>query len=167
MSRQQAARGTSTSEPTVESGTVSAGGLSRGAGWGVVATLAMTAVMALGVATNTSPIPKPVPVALVGQSVGPLPRPALMGRALCAHLGYGTLAGALLAAATGRVTLIRGLAFGVALWLVMGLGWLPYLGWGWFGLAKGAPVAGATLMLHLICGATLDWLMECRQPRPA
>lgn len=132
------------------------------AGWGATATVVMAAVMFAGLATGVSPIPKPIPAALVGHTIGGLPQPAVIGLALAAHLSYGALAGGLAASVWDRVTLAGGLAVGAGLWVVMGLVWLPYLGWGWFGLARSPAIAVATLGLHLIYGATFGWLMARR-----
>lgn len=131
-----------------------------GAGWGAVATLVMSAVMIAGVASGVSPMPKPIPVALVGHTIGPLPMPAAMALGLIAHLSYGAIAGAVLAGLFNRVTVWTGLGYGVLLWVLMGLIWLPYLGWGLFGTANEPRIAVATLLLHLVYGATLGLLLQ-------
>lgn len=134
--------------------------LTVGAGWGAVATLAMSAVMLAAVATGISPMPKPIPAALVAHTLGPLPKPALMTLAALAHLGYGATAGAILAAVLRRVTVGKALGYGAGLWALMGLIWLPYLTWGLFGAAITLKIAVATLLLHLIYGATLGLLLD-------
>lgn len=133
--------------------------LLAGAGWGVLATVVMGAVMLAGVATGVSPMPKPVPAALVAHTLGISPGPALVVLATAAHLAYGAAAGAALAGVVRRVTVWHGLGFAVALWAVMGLVWLPYLGWGPFGTAQTPKIAVATLVLHLVYGLTLGWLL--------
>lgn len=149
--------------------------LGVGAAWGAVATLVMSAVMLAGTATGVSPMPKPVPVALVGHTLEGIPRPAVVILAVIAHLAYGATAGALLAGLVGRVGLWVGLGYATALWVVMGLVWLPYLGWGLFGTAQKPQIAVATLLLHVLYGATLGLLLDrkprlatgARQPAPA
>ena len=42
----------------------------QGFGWGVVATIAMSVVMILGMVTGAAPMPKPIPVAIVGKVMG-------------------------------------------------------------------------------------------------
>lgn len=140
--------------------------LGLGAAWGTVATLVMSAVMLAGTATGVSPMPKPVPVALVGHTLGGIPQPAVLVLAVLAHLTYGATAGALLAGLVGRVTVWVGVGYAVALWVVMGLVWLPYLGWGLFGTAQTPQIAVATLVLHLLYGLTLGLLLD-RTPRRA
>lgn len=134
--------------------------LGVGAGWGSVATLVMSVVMLAGTASGVSPMPKPVPAALVGHTLGGIPQPAVLVLAVLAHLTYGAIAGALLAGVVGRVTVWVGVGYGVALWAVMGLVWLPYLGWGLFGTAQKPQIAVATLALHLIYGLTLGLLLD-------
>lgn len=138
-----------------------------GFGWGVVATIAMSALMIVGMLTGMSPMPKPVPAAIVGRLTGGgLPQPATMALAVILHLGYGGFWGGALAGVCRRVTVWRGVALGVALWLIMQVVVLPFLGWGLFGSAQTPKIAVATLVLHLVYGATYGWLMD-RQPAGA
>lgn len=74
------------------------------------------------------------------------------------HLGYGAFWGGVLAALTRRITIVRGLALGVALWLIMQVVVLPFLGWGLFGAAQKPKIALATLVLHLMYGGVLGAL---------
>lgn len=136
----------------------------KGFGWGVVATVAMSVLMILGVVTGVAPMPRPIPAAIVGKLTGgALPQPAHMGLAIILHLGYGGFWGGVLAAATRPVTIAKGLGLGVFLWLVMQVAVLPYLGWGLFGTAQTPMIAVATLVLHLVYGVTLGGLMDRRQ----
>lgn len=137
-----------------------AGRLTAAAGWGVVATLAMSVLMLLSVVSGLAPMPEPIPLALVKETVGVLPQPALMAVAAAAHLAYGALAAVVLAALAKRVSLPVGLGYGVVLWAVMGLVWLPYLGWGLFGTGITPIVVAATLVLHLVYGGTLGLLLD-------
>lgn len=133
----------------------------RGFGWGVVATVVMSLPMIAGALAGFLPMPQPIPVALVASFVGDLlPRPALMAAGAASHLVYGGLAGAALALLARPVTVWKGLGWGVLLWALMGFVWLPYLGWGPFGLEIGPPVAVATLVLHAVYGLTLGWLVD-------
>lgn len=130
----------------------------RGLGWGVVATLAMSALMLVGVASGASPMPKPIPAAIVGKILGSeTARPLLLATAVLAHLAYGGFWGGVLASVTRPVTVGKGIGLGVALWLLMQLVVLPFLGWGLFGAALTPTIAGATLVLHLVYGAVLGW----------
>lgn len=133
--------------------------LVAGFGWGVVGTLAMSVLMLTGVAMGISPMPKPIPLAVVGQVLGPgTPQLLLMALAIIAHLTYGGFWGAVLAALTRPVTVWKGLGMGVAVWFLMQILVLPFIGWGFFGLAVTPMIAAATLMLHLVYGGTTGWL---------
>lgn len=145
-----------TTETTTEGGR-----FAKGLGWGVVATLAMSALMLAATAGGMSPMPKPIPAAIMGKILGAeTARPVLMAAAIVAHLGYGAFWGGVLAASTRRVTVWKGLGLGVALWILMQLVVLPFLGWGAFGTAVTPKIAGATLVLHLVFGATLGWGLD-------
>ena len=129
-------------------------------GWGVLATVVMSIPMIIATATGIAPIPKPIPAALVGLVFGPgLPKPAHLLLAVISHLAYGGIWALILAAVTRRVTIWKGLGLGVFLWLLMQIAVLPALGWGVFGIAITPKIAVATLVLHLIYGATLGGLM--------
>lgn len=133
----------------------------RGFGWGVVATIAMSVLMIVGMLTGIAPMPKPIPAAIVGQLTGgSLPQSATMALAVVLHLGYGGFWGGVVAAGTRRVTVWRGVGLGVGLWLIMQVAVLPFLGWGLFGTAQTPKIAIATLVLHLVYGATYGWLMD-------
>jgi len=129
-------------------------------GWGALATVAMSIPMIIATATGISPMPKPIPVALVGHVFGPdLPKPVHMLLAVISHLAYGGAWALILAAITKRITIWKALGLGVFLWLLMQVIVLPMLGWGVFGAAVTPKIAVATLVLHLIYGATLGGLM--------
>lgn len=135
-----------------------------GFGWGVVATLAMSALMVLGVATGLSPMPSPVPAAIVSKIFGGgLPQPLILLLAAGGHLIFGGLGGAALASITSRVTVWKALGLGIVLWLFMEIAVLPFLGWGPFGLEITPRIAVATLVLHLVYGLTLGLLMDRKQ----
>lgn len=135
--------------------------LAVGFGWGVVATIVMSVPMIAATVSGLSPMPKPIPAAIVGKILGPdSPKPLLMILTIISHLGYGGFWGAVLAGVAPRVTIGKGIGLGVALWLLMDLVVLPFLGWGVFGTAVTPKIALATLILHLIYGATLGWLVD-------
>ena len=76
------------------------------------------------------------------------------------HLGYGMLAGALFACFARPMTLAKGIGYGMFLWFIMQVIWLPWIGWSDFGLAH-SPHGGFafyTLLLHLVYGAALGQL---------
>lgn len=144
---------------TVSSG-VTQQRLQTGFGYGVVATIAMSILMLLAVVSRLSPMPQPIPKAVVAQLFGSgIPTPLLMGLAIGLHLGYGGLFGALLASIARPVTIGRGATLGISLWLLMQVTFLPFLGWGLFGTAITPRIAVATLVLHPVYGGILGWAL--------
>lgn len=136
-----------------------------GFGWGLVATVLMSIPMIAGALTGLLPMPRPIPAAIVGELLGGgLARPVHLGLAAGSHLLYGGVAGGLLAVLTRPVTVAKGVGWGVLLWALMGVAWLPFLGWGMFGTEISPRVTVATLVLHLIYGVSLGWFMD-RQVR--
>ena len=132
--------------------------LKKGIKWGLLATLSMTVIMLIGMITKISPMPAPIPVALVKMAFGELPKPALMGIGMLAHFIYGGVAGLVFTLVIkNKVNIWKGLGWGIFLWLGMQLIFLPLLGWGIFGSAISPKIAVATLMLHLVYGSTLGW----------
>ena len=139
----------------------------KGFGWGVVATIAMSVLMIAGLLTGMSPMPKPIPLAIMGKVLGMgTPKPMLMLLGAASHLAYGGFWGGVVASLTSPVTVKKGLSLGIALWLGMQIVVLPFLGWGVFGLGVTPAIAVATLVLHLVYGATYGGLMD-RHARPA
>jgi hypothetical protein len=127
-------------------------------GWGVLATIGMSVIMIIGKVTGMAPMPKPIPLAIVTQILGEgTLKPLLMGLAIIFHLGYGGFWGAFLFSVTDSVTIMKGFVLGVALWLIMQLVVLPFLGWGVFGMDITPKIAIATLVLHLLYGGILGW----------
>ena len=125
--------------------------------WGLLGTLAMTVVMLLAMVTKVSPMPAPIPVALVKWAFGALPQPALMLIGMIAHFLYGGIAGLVFSLIFRKANLWKGFVWGILLWLGMQLIFLPLLGWGAFGSAITPKIAVATLVLHLIYGGTIGW----------
>ncbi len=121
----------------------------------------MSLFMLVATVTGVSPMPEPIPKAVVGTLFGSgLPKPVLLVLVVGLHLGYGGLFGAVLARIAHPVTIWKGLGLGVVLWAVMQVTFLPFLGWGVFGLATTPQIAVATLVLHLIYGGILGWTLD-------
>lgn len=134
--------------------------------WGVAATVVMSIPMLIATATGVSPLPEPIPPALSKKLLGAETKgPLVMLVAVVSHLGYGGVWAGLLAHQVRPVTVWRGLALGVGLWLLMQVVVLPILGWGLFGTVVTPAIAVGTLVLHLIYGATVGVGMD-RSPVP-
>ena len=83
--------------------------------------------------------------------------------ALVAHFGFGTIAGSLYAPLVGRVGLppmVRGIIFGLLLWVVSYMGWLPAIQL--FGPATRDSSGRIGLMVaaHAVWGAALGFLLD-------
>lgn len=129
-----------------------------GAGFeaGAVGTLAMSVPMMLATLAGKSPMPRPIPNAIVRRVLGEDAPTALVGVAtVVAHFGYGGTWGGVLAATSRRVSVKRGIGLGVTLWSVLGAVLMPRLGWGFFGRDVSKKVAPATLFLHVVYGAVV------------
>lgn len=128
--------------------------------YGLLGTLTMSIIMLIGMASGMSPIPEPIPLAIAKGLLGSIAKPLLMVFAIITHFGYGAVNGAILGYLfKEKCSIWYGIGWGVFLWLIMELVVLPLLGWGVFGLAITPAIAVATLILHLIYGATLGWGM--------
>ena len=119
----------------------------------------MSTLMVVGLVTGAAPMPRPIPEAIVSLVIDDVATPIRMLAAVSAHLLYGGVFGALLAGTVQQVSVWKGLALGVALWVVMGVVPLPLIGWGMFGTAITPKIAVATLVLHLIYGGVLGWTL--------
>ena len=129
----------------------------------MLATVGMSIPMIVGTATGTAPMPEPIPKAVVTSVVGKgLPIPLIMVLAAGSHLAYGGIWAALLTQVTDRVTIWKGLALGLFLWLVMQVAFFPFIGWGLFGMGITPKIAVATLVLHMIYGGLVGWLVDRR-----
>ncbi|GII25033.1 DUF1440 domain-containing protein [Planosporangium mesophilum] len=79
-----------------------------------------------------------------------------------AHLGFGVGAGALYAAAVPRSTIPRGVAFGLAVWGVSYLGWIPAIGILPPAHRDEPRRAWTMLTAHVIYGAVLGQILADR-----
>lgn len=127
---------------------------------GLAATAAMTLLMAVGVFRHGPVAFRPFPVEFALRlfpSWAPLP---LALATTLAHFAYGAAAAALFSFLARPMTSGRGLAFGVSLWMLMQIMYVPALfGWMEFGLGRGEPWSALfTLLLHVVYGTVLGVL---------
>lgn len=134
--------------------------IKKGFLYGLLATLGMTIIMLIGTASEISPMPAPIPVAVVHKILGNLPKPVLMILGMISHFLYGGIAAALFVKLVKNKNL---LGWGILLWLIMQFIFLPFLGWGIFGSSVTPKIAAATLILHLIYGGILGWGLSRKQ----
>lgn len=130
----------------------------RGFGWGIVATIAMSALMLAATATGLSPLPEPVPKALAATLLGGVGPPLLIVAAVGLHFTIGGVGGA--SAAYLERSRRAGLGVALGLWVLMQLAVFPLVGWGVFGIAVSPKLAVATLVLHLVYGLALGTALQ-------
>jgi hypothetical protein len=131
----------------------------NGLWWGVVGTFGMSILMMTGTLTGMSPMPKPIPLAIINKTLGEdKPKPLRMGLALLSHFAYGGFWGIVFAYVVEDPSIWKGLILGTALWLIMQVVVLPFLDWGMFGKKVTMKIAMATLILHLVYGGIVGWM---------
>jgi hypothetical protein len=130
------------------------GGLTAGFVATVVLSLLMTGKSALGLMPGLNPIGdlNHVASSFVGME---LPSPF----GWVAHFFIGTVAWgiayALLEPYLPGPAVIKGVVFGIFVWLAMMIVFMPLAGHGIFGAALGLAAVGATLVMHLVYGGVL------------
>lgn len=87
----------------------------------------MSVLMVTGIVTGLAPMPRPIPEAIVSLVIGGAPKPIRMVTAVTAHLLYGGVSGAVLAGAVRPVSVWKALGFGVLLWAVLDVVFLPLI----------------------------------------
>lgn len=132
----------------------------KGFAWGLVATGVMTVLMFIARVTGISPMPRPVPMAVLAAWGVFLPAWLVLAGGFAVHFVYGGFWAGYVTLLFKRITVWHGLALGVVLWIVMGWIFLPFIGWGGFGLAVSPNILWATLILHLVYGLTYGVLMD-------
>jgi len=132
----------------------------RAAMYGLAATAVMTLPMALGLFRHGPVAFRPFPVVIMSAMLphlGPLPLALVT---TLAHFAYGALAAMAFSYLARPMSVGRGLAFALALWIVMQVMFVPaFYNHIEFGLGRGEPwTAMFTLVLHLVYGGALGWL---------
>jgi hypothetical protein len=126
--------------------------------WGLLATLAMSVFMAIGIALVPGVTRSPLPFLIIGhlfphEGMGWTAAASIVG-----HLGYGTLVAIPFVYLARPMTLGKGIGYAMLLWFTMQVIFIPWLGWGDFGLIRSPWLALYTMIMHLPYGVTLGWL---------
>jgi hypothetical protein len=132
----------------------------RAAVLGLAATAVMTVLMAVGLFRHGPVAFRPFPVEFTSRVLPGWGAVPLAIVTTLAHFAYGAAAGALFSFLARPMSVGRGVAFGVALWMVMQICFVPaFLGWMEFGLGRGEPWSALfALLLHVVYGGALGWL---------
>ena len=140
-----------------------------GAGWGLVATGIMSAVMLLSWWTGMATMPEPIPLSLAARFMAVLLHfktvtPTVVVLATIVHFGYGALWSGLLAASTPRVTWWKGMLVGLGLWVIMLVFLLPIAGADVFKVATAGAMWISSLLVHLVYGISVGVLAGRHEP---
>jgi hypothetical protein len=133
-------------------------------GIGIVVSVLTAAFMAVGLKTGVSPLPKPLGLAFA-ETILQRPLPLPVG--LLFHTVWATAFSVLYVMLfRDAFTLLRALALGAVLWLLVLLFFFPFVGWGFFGLAVGPKMIVGAAVPHLLFAVFLwglcRWLFERR-----
>lgn len=132
----------------------------RAALFGLVATAIMTLLMAVGLFRHGPVAFRPFPVIIMAGIFPHLtPLPLAIVTTL-AHFAYGAAAGAAFSFLARPMSVGRGLAFALGLWIIMQVMFVPaFYNHIEFGLGRGEPwTALYSLLLHAVYGGVLGWL---------
>jgi hypothetical protein len=128
---------------------------------GVAATLAMSGLLVAAKALGA--LPKQPPVLIVEKVLPNLPEAVAQPLSWAAHLGYGAVGGAVLPVLLRRVTPVRGLAYGLLIYLGSYEGWVPVAGVLPPAHADDRRRVVTMLAAHVVYGAVLGRLLARRR----
>lgn len=120
---------------------------------GIVVALSLSTLLLVAQQVHASPLPMPLAVAFVVRLVGKgaIAPTVLLPVGLALHVAYVTAATvAWVVVFRRRLGPLSAFAAAVVLWLLAGLVFLPFVGWGLFGLGLGASAALFAAGVHLV-----------------
>jgi hypothetical protein len=137
----------------------------KAGGVGVATAVILSAVMITAMKVGVSPMPKPLAVAFAGTLLNakvPLPVGLLF------HVAWVTLwSVAYVVVFRDRLTLARALGLGLALWVLVLVGFFPFVGWGFVGFAVSLKLIVAALASHMLFALVLwalsQWAFSTRR----
>jgi len=126
--------------------------------YGLAGTAIMSVFMMLFTLIGFAPLPEPFPFMVIKAMFYPIDSVFLLVTiTILAHFAYGSFWSAVFVSLYPKGRLAAGIGWGVFLWVVMNIVWLPYIGMNYSATLK-PQVAILTLFFHLIYGATLGYL---------
>jgi hypothetical protein len=125
----------------------------KAVGVGIVTAIVLSAIMVTGLKTGVSPMPKPLALAFASTLLNAkLPLPV----GLLFHVAWVTLWSVIYVALfRDRLTFVRALGLGLALWVLVLAVFFPYVGWGFLGLGVSPMLIAAALVSHLLFAVVL------------
>lgn len=130
----------------------------KAVGVGIAVSVLTAAIMAIGLQTGISPLPKPLGLAFAETVLGqPLPLPV----GLLFHTAWATAFSVLYVLAFREaLTFTRAFWLAFALWILVLIFFFPFVGWGFLGLAVSPRLIVAAAIPHLLFALFL-WAL-CR-----
>jgi hypothetical protein len=135
--------------------------LARGVLYGLCATAVMGLLMVVVAAAGRgNQVLRPFPGTIMARMLGDGHGAGFGLLAALCYFAYGALAGLAFAYFCRPMTMAKGIGWGLFLWFVMEITFVPWLGFADFGLARrhGGLYALYELLLHLVYGVTLGRL---------
>ncbi|MCH6574093.1 MAG: hypothetical protein IH795_02635 [Bacteroidetes bacterium] len=130
--------------------------------YGLAGTAIMSVFMMLVMMMGFAPLPEPFPFMVIKAMFYFIDSAFLLVIiTIFAHFVYGSFWSAVFVSLYPEGRLGAGIAWGVFLWVVMNIVWLPFIGMRYSATLK-PDVAFITLLFHLIYGATLGYLCSRR-----
>jgi len=130
--------------------------------YGLAGTAIMSVFMMLVMMLGFAPLPEPFPFMVIKTMFYPLDSVFLLVTiTILAHFVYGSFWSAVFVSLFPQGKLGSGIGWGVFLWVLMNIVWLPFIGMRYSATLK-PDVAFITLLFHLIYGATLGYLCSRR-----
>jgi len=126
--------------------------------YGLVGTAIMSVFMMLVMLMGFAPLLEPFPFMVIKVMFYPIESVfILVTITIIAHFVYGSFWSAIFVSLFPEGRLGSGIGWGVFLWILMNIVWLPFIGMRYSATLK-PDVAFITLLFHLIYGATLGYL---------
>ena len=130
--------------------------------YGLVGTAIMSIFMMLVMIMGFAPLPEPFPFMVIKVMFSPIESVLLLVTiTIIAHFVYGSFWSAVFVSLFPEGRLGSGIAWGVFLWVVMNIVWLPFIGMRYSATLK-PDISLITLLFHLIYGVTLGYLCSKR-----
>ena len=130
--------------------------------YGLAGTAIMSVFMMLVMMLGFAPLPEPFPFMVIKTMFYPLDSVFLLVTiTILAHFVYGSFWSAVFVSLFPQGKLGSGIGWGVFLWVLMNIVWLPFIGMRYSVTLK-PEVSFITLLFHLIYGATLGYLCTRR-----
>ena len=130
--------------------------------YGLAGTAIMSVFMMLVMIMGFAPLPEPFPFMVIKTMFYPIDSIfVLVTITILVHFVYGSFWSAVFVSLFPEGRLGSGIGWGVFLWVLMNIVWLPFIGMRYSATLK-PEVAFITLLFHLIYSATLGYLCSKR-----